>query len=619
MTPAWRRALKAAAATALIAAGLGTAALADTAPVTVTIASAVLPGIGDLTAVGAAPSHQPMDVTVALGGDQTALHAAYQAVYTPGSPAYHHFLTTALVAQQFGASPSRWDAVQSWLSHGGLTVAYASPSRDLIEASGPAAAVESLFKIQLDAYRVGAERFIANPTAPTVPAGLGVTDILGLNTLERAVPSTLVKPGGATSGLGGLLSLGNENIGVQTPQDIWGAYDEPAGDQGAGQTVAMFGEGESSTIVSDLSVFEKHFGFPRVPTTVAHVGPGPFTDTSGSLEWDLDTQSEVGMAPRVAGVKMYFGNSLTDATVATMFSAWQSDPRGPAQADASFGECEANPVGTNLAAVIDPVNNLLASSQIGIGFQNDLQKVAEPVLEKATLEGRTLFSSAGDTGSSCPIVALPVIGAGNGVVNQLVPLTNYPASSPYAVGVGGTVLYTNGSGPRATRASEYAWTFGGGGDSLFIPQPAYQHGVANLDLPCLSTPTGGTAGTGRPCRGVPDVSAMSGDVLTNAYPIVNNGSSTVEGGTSLSSPLWVGMWARVQAASTTGGHGFANEVFYRLGKNPATYARDFFDVTTGLLGVPVVGNGLYPTQTGWDYATGWGTPNLAHLITDANR
>jgi subtilase family serine protease len=118
---------------------------------------------------------------------------------------------------------------------------------------------------------------------------------------------------------------------------------------------------------------------------------------------------------------------------------------------------------------------------------------------------------------------------------------------------------------------------------------------------------------------VPDVSAMSGDVLTNGYPIVNGGKDTVEGGTSLSSPLWVGMWARVQSASTAaGGNGFANETFYRIGKNPTTYGRDFFDVSTGLLGVPLVGNGLYPTQTGWDYATGWGTPNLTNLITDVD-
>jgi subtilase family serine protease len=584
---------------------------------TVSISSAVLPGISSLAATGAAPAATPMTVTLAVGGDQSALAAAYSAIYTPGSPDYHHFLTTAEVDNDFGAPLATWQADQSWLTSGGLTISYASPSRDIIEASGPVSDVQSLFGVQVDAFSVGAESFLANTTAPTVPAALDVTNVLGLNTLEGAVKDSLYSAGSLGKSAGKLGGLLGANIGVQTPQDIWGAYDEPASDEGSGQTVAMFGEGETSSIVTDLGDFEKTYGFAPVPVTVNDVGPGPFTDTSGSLEWDLDTQSEVGMAPQMAGLTMYFGNSLSDATVATLFSAWQSDPNGPLEADASFGECEEDPIGTSLASIIDPINSLLASSQIGIGFQDDLEAVADPVLQKATLEGRTLFSGAGDTGSSCPVVALPVVGAGNGLVNQVVPITNYPASSPYVVGVGGTVLYTDGSGATATRALEYAWTFGGGGDSLFIPEPAYQQGVANIDLPCLSTPTGGTSITGQTCRGVPDVAAMSGDGITNVYPIVSNGAASDEGGTSLSGPLWAGMWARVQADSTeSGGNGFANELFYQLGKDPTTYARDFDDITTGLLGVPGVGNGLYTTEKGWDYCTGWGTPNLANMITD---
>ncbi len=64
-----------------------------------------------------------------------------------------------------------------------------------------------------------------------------------------------------------------------------------------------------------------------------------------------------------------------------------------------------------------------------------------------------------------------MIGPGNGVLNQVVPLTSYPASSPYAASVGGTVLYTQGTTPDA-RALEYAWTFTGGGDTLSsAPRP----------------------------------------------------------------------------------------------------------------------------------------------------
>lgn len=74
------------------------------------------------------------------------------------------------------------------------------------------------------------------------------------------------------------------------------------------------------------------------------------------------------------------------------------------------------------------------------------------------------------------------------------------------------------------------------------------------------------------------------------------------GGTSLSSPLWEGIWARIQAASgLAAGNGFATYALYRVGKNPATYPRDFFDVTSTdpATGLPST-DGFYPTLPGWD-------------------
>ncbi|HEU0318417.1 MAG TPA: hypothetical protein VFR49_13865, partial [Solirubrobacteraceae bacterium] len=197
----------------------------------------------------------------------------------------------------------------------------------------------------------------------------------------------------------------------------------------------------------------------------------------------------------------------------------------------------------------------------------------------------------------------------NGLLNQVVPLTSYPASSPYAVAVGGTVLYTNQTTPT-TRFLEYAWPFTGGGDTLLIDAPAYQRGTPGLFLPCLATPDGQLTNTGQPCRGIPDVAAQSGDALTNGYAIVAAGAPGQGGGTSLSAPLWAGMWARVNQSAGGAGYGFANETLYRLGRADATRARDFFDVTVGL-------NGIYAALPGWDYVSGFGAPDLAHLIADA--
>src|SRR5262249_42317569 len=57
----------------------------------------------------------------------------------------------------------------------------------------------------------------------------------------------------------------------------------------------------------------------------------------------------------------------------------------------------------------------------------------------------------------------------------------------------------------------------------------------------------------------------------------------------------------------------------RIGVDPARYAADFFDVTTGnntdTLDPPTPVPG-YPATTGWDPVTGLGTPNAAILVPD---
>ncbi|HEY2636200.1 MAG TPA: hypothetical protein VGI54_02330, partial [Solirubrobacteraceae bacterium] len=190
----------------------------------------------------------------------------------------------------------------------------------------------------------------------------------------------------------------------------------------------------------------------------------------------------------------------------------------------------------------------------------------------------------------------------------------YPAASPSVVAVGGTVIYANqAAGQPTTRTLEYAWPFTGGGQSFFLKAPAYQQGTTNLNRPCLSDQDGSTAATGQLCRGIPDVAALSGDVATSGYTVYTDGAicDGCGGGTSLSSPLWAGMWARIQSVSPAGagGDGYANEALYRLGHDPTTAARDFFDVTVGA-------NGLYVAQPGWDYVSGFGAPKVAGLIKD---
>jgi subtilase family serine protease len=597
-----RRLIVRLAAVLLGLAALPAAAAAQVAPHV--LGANVLSGLAGLTSSAANPA-APMTVGLALSRPRPASEVAlYRQLYQPGSSRYRHFLTPATFARRFTVPAAKYAAAIGWLRAGGLTVDTASRSHDYILATGSVDQIQRVFATTIRSFNATGTSFLANTSPPQVPGGLPILSVLGLNTYQR-----FTTPAHAAGAVHGLLSqLGLPNIGATTPQSLWSVYDQPNAYRGAGQSLAVFGSGASGGTLSDLTQFEHANGLPTVPVTVRNVGPGTFSDTSGAEEWDIDTQASTGMAPDVRGLTLYFGDNLVDATVENLLTTWVNDPNGPAQANASFGECERTPLDPVFLGLPGDVSQD-PNATLGLTLGNNLEPVAEQTLRQAAIEGRTLFSSTGDTGSSCPVLELPVVGAGNGVLNQVLPLTSYPASSPYAVAVGGTVLYTTGATPDS-RFAEYAWTFTGGGDSLLINAPDYQRGTPGLFLPCVATPDGQLTNLGQPCRGVPDVAAQSGDVLSNGYAIVADGAASQGGGTSLSSPLWAGMWARINQSAGGAGYGFANETLYRLGKNETTRARDFFDVTLGI-------NGLYAALPGWDYVSGFGTPDVANIIADA--
>ena len=107
------------------------------------------------------------------------------------------------------------------------------------------------------------------------------------------------------------------------------------------------------------------------------------------------------------------------------------------------------------------------------------------------------------------------------------------------------------------------------------------------------------------------------------------------GGTSFAAPIFAGMVALInQAKGYTEGQGLVNPTLYTLAADSATYASAFHDVTAGNAagsggdGTAGVGNAClaggdycssageseYPTNAGYDQATGLGSVNLGSLI-----
>ena len=204
--------------------------------------------------------------------------------------------------------------------------------------------------------------------------------------------------------------------------------------------MGIFGEGETSSVIAQMRLFEAAMGLPKVPVRTVLTEGAPvsaYGDNSGAIEWYLDSQASTGMAPDVSRLDFYFAKSLFDADIFQSFNAWANDPNGPRQMNASFGECEANPT--------NPVTGPLAQQPYGTELGDELQAMGDPILRQAAMEGRTLFASAGDTGSGCPELVAPIVGAGNGVAIQPVPFVGYPCDSQYVVCVGGTVVSANGA------------------------------------------------------------------------------------------------------------------------------------------------------------------------------
>lgn len=169
----------------------------------------------------------------------------------------------------------------------------------------------------------------------------------------------------------------------------------------------------------------------------------------------------------------------------------------------------------------------------------------------------------------------------------------FPASSPYALGCGGTLPTLSAN--ETSVAEETVWNEGfsgtGGGISDAFPVPAYQ---LNLTLPP-------SVNDGAVRRGVPDVAGPAAG--HPGYRVVLNGAEVVKDGTSAVAPLWAALIAIANARRGTP-LGFINSTLY---SDPPL----FRPVTQG--NNRVNGKG-YDAGPRWNACTGLGVPKGADII-----
>jgi kumamolisin len=340
-----------------------------------------------------------------------------------------------------------------------------------------------------------------------------------------------------------------------TPPQLAQLYDFPTGVDGSGQCIGIVELGGGFR-PADITAYFTGLKLPVPSVTAISVDGGrnqPSNANSADGEVMLDIEVAAAIAPK-AKIAVYFAPNTNQGFLDAITTAVHDSVNKPSVISISWGSAESNWTAA-------------AMTQFDQAFQ------------AAAAMGVTVCCAAGDNGSAD--------GVGDGK-----PHVDFPASSPFALGCGGTKISAAGN----VISDEVVWnedtkaSATGGGVSGFFALPAYQ---TSAKVP----PIAGGKKTG---RGVPDV---AGDADPNSgYRVRVDGQSMVIGGTSAVAPLWAGLIALLNQ---------------KLGKpvgylNPLLYGSlvgsgAFRDVVSG-------NNGGYAARPGWDACTGWGSPIGSKLL-----
>lgn len=447
-----------------------------------------------------APS-MPLHITVALKlQNKAALDQFIVAAHNRASPLYQAKLSAQDALAAFSPSAGQAQAVVDYLQASGFTNIRVAPNRLLISADGDAASAQTAFQTRLiKAVDAKGHSAFTNIDNAKVPAALSdiVLSIVGLQTVSRA--HTMIVPAAITykgkPGSGGTTLVGHN------PTTFPSIYNVGSTPTAATITVGIISDGNMTQPLKDLTSFTTANGLPAVNTSVVVVGT-PGTDTSGTPEWDLDSQDIVGMSGGVGKLIFYTANSLSNSALTAAYNQAVTDNLARV-INVSLGECETTAYNDGSMAADDQIFAL------------------------GVAQGQTFSISTGDSGSNectkSPTGTVP----------------SYPASSPYVIAVSGTTLTT---GAANSWVSETLWSKAGGSPSTVEPKPSWQ------------TQGGGTT------RDVADV-AFDADPNSGSIIIVN-GSNAQYGGTSLAAPLFAATWARMLAGHAT--LGFAGPHLYTV-------------------------------------------------------
>jgi subtilase family serine protease len=538
---------------------------------------------------------------------EASLKALIAAQQNPASPLYHQWLNPDQFAALFGMSDADLSKVESWLEQQGFSIDSVARSKNAIHFSGTVRQVEQAFSTEMHNYRVEGVEHFAPSTALSVPSAIAPT-VLIVQNLDNFRPQAhvlLKKNMHAKANFTGAGSTNSSNqIIFFAPGDIKTAYDITplygASVTGSGQSITIIGQ--SAVQQADLTNFQNAAGLAaNTPTLflVPNSGNSTVEADGDEAESDLDLEWSDAIAPGATINFVYVGNNQN-------YSAFDSiqyaiDEKIGTIISSSYGECEA----------------YLPQATLGDGTTL-VEPALETAFEQATTQGQTVMAAAGDTGSEdCNVYQGPGTGTTLTATDTTLAV-DYPASSPYVTGMGGTEI-SNANSAYSTvgggywdadsgtsdivnsvlqyipemawndDSSQYGLSSTGGGASTLFTKPSWQTGVPGIpsdgqrdvpDLALYASPN------------VPGFLFCSSDTsaweqgqessCSSGFEDSLTGDLTGAGGTSFDGPIFSGMLALInEKQNYTTGQGLINPTLYTLASNSATYATAFHDITTG--------------------------------------
>lgn len=515
---------------------------------------------------GLLPPDQTLQLTIGLQIDRQGLAQAAQEMYNPSSPQYGHYLTPRQVAAQFGASETTIQKISNWLIRQGFELVGVNPLRTTLSVRANVLQIARAFQVVLQTRVLNGRTFFGPSQAPVLPPDIAplVTSITGLSNfalfthtsprfpdnLGGIQPGTVQQPSSGDCTLYGILgNVKRDQIARSYAFDqLW-----KRGFRGQGMKAGVLelGEPYDRNDVANYAVCNGGQLHARNIQVDGPLAPGP-----GAGEAALDLEMIAGLAPEAEIL----------------------DYQAPRPDDVSFLDA------LNKVAADDVVQVLSISYGAGED-QFDASYLAQlnETLELLAVEGISVFVSSGDCAAFT-----------DGIFGQL--QVSFPASAPWAIGVGGTSFSGNreiawsDANPDRSRCQNSWGTGGGVSKNASFARPIWQIGPG----------VNNNFSNGN--RQVPDVAAIADNISIYYHgfwqPVV---------GTSAAAPVWAAGAILLDQVLKKAGKPLLGGVptLYQIANHPGKY-HPFHDITQG-------NNLYYKAGPGWDFPTGFGSPNLLEI------